>query len=69
MASEETMLKLKALARERHVSLGVVVREALEAKASEFRPPLTCIGIGNSGSSNISSTEATERVPPLSWQS
>lgn len=69
MATEETMLKLKALARERHVSLGVVVREALEAKASEFRPPLTCIGIGNSGRPDIASTEATERVPPLSWQS
>lgn len=69
MANEETMLKLKALARERHVSLGVVVREALEAKASEYRPPLTCIGGARSSRMDVSSTDATESVGhELPWR-
>lgn len=68
MANPATIDRLKALARQRGVSFGEVVREALVEKAAEFRPPLTCIGGARSGRSDVSSTDATEPVGrPLSW--
>lgn len=69
MAEPQTIDRLKALAKQRGVSFGAVVREALDEKSREYRPPLTCIGTGRSGRSDISTTEATEPIGrPLSWR-
>ena len=64
MADAIVMNRLKALAKERGVSLATVVREALEDKAKEYRPKQTWIGMVASGEpSDIASTLAVERVP------
>jgi hypothetical protein len=64
MADAIVMEQLKALAKERGVSLAAVVREALEDKAKEYRPKQTWIGMFDSGKpSDIASTLAVERVP------
>jgi len=68
MAEEVTLDLLRRLARDRGVSFAEVVREALDQKAGEYRPAPTCLGLGDSGRSDISSTLATERVPPRSWR-
>lgn len=64
MTDPVVMERLKALAKERGVSLATVVREALQDKAEEFRPKQTWIGMFDSGEpSDVASTLATERVP------
>lgn len=64
MADPIVMDRLKALAKERGVSLAAVVREALEEKSREYRPKHTWIGMFDSGEpSDIASTLAVERVP------
>ena len=68
MADPDTLARLRALARDRGVSFAVVVREALEEKAREYRPRPTIFGIASSGRSDIASTEATEPVPPETWR-
>jgi hypothetical protein len=68
MADQQTMDRLKALARDRGVSLATIVREALEDKAKEYRPKPKSLGMGSSGRSDIATTEGSERVPPRSWR-
>jgi Ribbon-helix-helix protein, copG family len=63
MADPIVMERLKALARERGVSLASVVREALEEKAKDYRPEHTWIGMFDSGLPGIADTLASERVP------
>jgi len=64
MADAIVMDRLKALAKQRGVSLATVVREALEDKAKEYRPKQTWIGMLDSGApSDVASTLAVERVP------
>ena len=63
MADAMGMSRLKALAKERGVSLATVVREALEDKAKEYRPKQTWIGMVDSGLPGIAETLAVERVP------
>ena len=67
MADQQTLDRLRALARDRGVSFATIVREALEAKAKEYRPK-PHLGIFDSGENDIASTVATERVPPRSWR-
>ena len=64
MADPIVMERLKALAKERGVSLATVVREALEEKAKDYRPWPKSIGMFDSGEpTDVASTLATERVP------
>jgi len=64
MADQVVMDRLKALARERGVSLATVVREALEEKARHYRPKPTWIGMFESDEpSDLAGTLAVERVP------
>lgn len=63
MADPITMDRLKALAKERGVSLATVVREALEDKAKEYRPRPLSLGMFDSGKPGIAHTLASERVP------
>ena len=57
------MERLKALAKERGVSLAAVVREALQEKAAGYHPSPTIIGMFRSGHTDTASTLAVERVP------
>ncbi|HCO02997.1 MAG TPA: hypothetical protein DIT48_06490 [Actinobacteria bacterium] len=68
MADEETLQRLRALARDRGVSLAFVMREALEAKADEYRPRPRSLGVGSSSPNRTAETTATKRVPPRSWR-
>ena len=68
MADEATMDRLRALARDRGVSLAQVVREALVEKAAEHRPKPRSVGIASSGPGRTSEQAATRRTPPRSWR-
>lgn len=65
VADDEIIARLKGLARDRKVSFSEVVREALEAKAAEYRPRPRSLG---SGSSEGPGTRDGGRVPPRSWR-
>jgi Ribbon-helix-helix protein, copG family len=67
MADQQTLDRLRALARDRGVSFATIVREALEEKAREYRPK-PHLGIFDSGQNDIASTDATEPQPPVSWR-
>jgi hypothetical protein len=64
MAEEETLQRLRALARERGVSLAQVVREALEQKAEEYRPKPKILGMFTSGDPGLSQKAGVGRTPP-----
>jgi len=64
MAEPETLERLRALARERGVSFAEIAREALEAKAEEYRPRPGCVGIGSSGRGDVSEVAGVGRTPP-----
>ena len=55
-ANEETLTALRAIARERGLSLAEAVRQALATFVAKHRPrrkPLSIIGIGRSGRKNV----------------
>ena len=64
MADQIVMERLKALAAERGVSLSMLIREALEEKAGEYRPKPSFLGKLDSGTTDTSTTIATDRLPP-----
>lgn len=68
MADDDVMQRLKGHARERGVSLAVVIREALEEKAREVRPTPRSIGSGASSPSRTAATRGSRRTPPRSWR-
>jgi predicted transcriptional regulator len=68
MADEETVERLRRLARERKVSLATVVREALEEKARSFRPRPASIAAGQSAPSRTAAIRGSQRQPPRSWR-
>lgn len=65
MADEGTLERLQALARDRGVSFAEVAREALEAKAAEYRPRLAIIGMFDGGGASAAEY-ASEPAPPVS---
>jgi hypothetical protein len=72
-AEPELVERAKRRARERGVSVAQVVREALEHELSspeeEVPPPLTCIGVFNSGRSDLSRLASDHIFMPRSWRS
>jgi len=68
VADDGVLDRLRALARDRGVSFAEVVREALEAKAAEFRPQPRSLGIAQSAPNDIASTAATEPAPGEPWR-
>lgn len=68
VADEQTLERLRALARKRNVSFAEVVREALDDKASEHRPKPKSLGIAGSGRSDVSEKAGVGRTPPRSWR-
>ena len=67
MADEETLGKLRDLARDKGVSFAEVARQALAEKAEELRPRLTSLGTFDSGRSDTSEL-ASDPIPPRSWR-
>lgn len=65
MADEETLERLRGIARDRGVSFAEIAREALEAKAKQYRPKPRWIGMFDSGYTDTSEL-ATEPAPPVS---
>jgi hypothetical protein len=63
MADPIVMERLKALAKERGVSLATVVREALEEKVQDYRPKSLSLGAFDSGLPGIADSMASDRVP------
>jgi Ribbon-helix-helix protein, copG family len=68
MAHDETVERLKGLARQRGVSFAEVVREALDEKAASYRPKPTSLGAGQSSPSRTASRVGSRRQPPRSWR-
>jgi hypothetical protein len=66
IADESTISRLKGLAADRGVPFSEVVREALEAKAAEYRPRPRSLGSGESSRKGRPDHEG--RVPPRSWR-
>jgi Ribbon-helix-helix protein, copG family len=67
MADDETMQRLRALARERGVSLAQVIREALADKADGYRVKPR-LGTFSSGRGDLSEVASRGRIPPRSWR-
>jgi hypothetical protein len=68
VADERTLDQLKALARDRGISFAQIIREALEAKATQFRPKPESLGIAASRRGSRTSERAgVGRTPPRSW--
>ncbi len=63
MAQEDTLERLRALARERGVSFAEVAREALDEKAGAFRPRPKSLGVGDSGRRDVSRVAGVGRTP------
>lgn len=68
VADPDVLDRLRELAHERGVSFAEVAREALAAKAAEYNPPLTCLGSGASGRSDLGRKAGVGRVPARPWR-
>lgn len=73
-ADPELVERAKRRAAERGVSVAQVVRDAMElelgdAMGEQIPPPLTCIGIGRSGRSDLSRLASEDIYEPDSWRS
>jgi hypothetical protein len=68
MADEETLEKLRALARQRGVSFAEVVRAALDEMAAAYHPKPSSIGVGQSDPARTARDEGSRRQPPRSWR-
>lgn len=65
---EDLKRQAKRAAAERGVSMGELIREALEEKLRSHRPPLRIIGIAESRRGDLSRRSASERAVPRSWR-
>ena len=64
MAEATVLTRLRLLAREQGKSFAEIAREALRAKAAEYRPKPSCLGVGDSGRSDLSRAAGVGRTPP-----
>lgn len=68
-APEELLDRLRQLATRLGVSLAEVIREAMEAKASELRPKPKCIGMFRSGHTDTARLSGELPIEPPPWRS
>ncbi|HLY64217.1 MAG TPA: CopG family transcriptional regulator [Chloroflexota bacterium] len=68
MLPDELTKTLRVIAYERGVSMGSVVREALEEKVRSFRRRPTSLGLGASGTTDTARRTTIERPEPRSWR-
>ncbi|MDD1763076.1 MAG: ribbon-helix-helix protein, CopG family [Methanothrix sp.] len=65
---EDLHERVKRAAAARRESMGAVIRRAIEKEVSDIRPRLTCIGIGDSGRTDISARIGEEGFEPEPWR-
>ena len=65
---EELLQRLRLMAAEQRTSIASLVRDALEEKASSYRPRPRSLGIGASGHTDTARRTTEERVEPRSWR-
>lgn len=72
-AEPELVERAKRRAAERGVSMAQFLREAMERELASHEeqvpPPLTCIGVFNSGRSDLSRLASDHIFMPRSWRS
>lgn len=70
MADEETLTRLREIARDEGRSLADVIREALEQRVRRVRPPLHFVGVAASEpGSGPTARESADVVPePRPWR-
>lgn len=74
-AEPELVARARRRASERGVSVAQVVREAMEHELGpneadeRIPPPLTCIGIGRSGRTDLSRLASEDVYEPEPWRS
>jgi hypothetical protein len=73
-AEPELIERTKRRASERGVSVAQVVRDAMEHELGgpgeeQIPPPLTCIGIGRSGRTDLSRLASEDIYEPAPWRS
>jgi hypothetical protein len=72
-AEPELVERAKRRADERGVSMAQFLREAMERELAspeeQIPPPLTCIGVLNSGRSDLSRLASDHIFMPRSWRS
>jgi hypothetical protein len=73
-AEPELVERAKRRAAERGVSVAQVVRDAIEHELGgqdeeRIPPPLTCIGIGRSGHTDLSRLASEDIYEPAPWRS
>ena len=65
---DELLQRLRLMAAERRTSIASLVREALEEKATSYRPRPRSLGTGASGHNDTARRTAEERAEPRSWR-
>ena len=68
VAPEELLERLRRLAAYRRVSLGTVIREALEEKANQDRPKPKSLGMGASDYTDTAERIGEEGFVPRPWR-
>jgi hypothetical protein len=73
-AEPELVERAKRRAAERGVSVAQVVRDAMKSELGSvgeerIPPPLTCIGIGRSGRTDLSRLASEDVYEPAPWRS
>lgn len=60
VAEERTLYRLRQLAAARGVSLGAIIREALDEKLEREQPPLTFLGTGEPRPAGMPAPQAAD---------
>jgi len=68
MLPDEVRAKLRRMAAERGVSMGKLIREAVDEKIDAEPPRPRSLGIGSSGVSDTARRSGEERPEPRSWR-
>jgi len=65
---EELLDRIRRIAAERRTSMASLIREAIEEKTDDYRPPPRSLGIGASGCSDTAGRAGDERPEPRPWR-
>jgi predicted transcriptional regulator len=67
-APDELLQQLRQIATDRHTTVAVIIREALEEKVKNQRPRPRSLGIAASGHRDTAERASDERPIPRSWR-
>lgn len=65
---EQLLKRMRLIAAEQRTSMASLIREALEEKASSYRPKPRSLGVGASGHTDTARRAADERAEPRPWR-